>query len=253
MSEQQLTTEQPSEETMSFTDKAAGVFYEPTKVFESIKKSGVKAADWFVPVLVLAIVASVSVYVRFSTPELKYQSMRIAEQSIDKMVAEGKISADQAQLAKQRMESGSSGFEWIGVAGALVATFIFFFLLAAVWFLVGKFALKGDLTYSHAMGIVGLSNWIAVVGVIIGIALSVVLARLDGGLNLGMLTTMNVQSKSYLLMARIDFFTLWSLFIVSVGLATLAGKRVIQSAAWVYGIWIVFTLVSVFLFTGRFA
>ncbi len=253
MSELPVNTEQPPEETMSFTDKAAGVFYEPSKVFESIKKSGVKTADWLMPVLVLAIVASVSVYVRFSTPELRYQSMQIAEQGIDKMVAEGKMSSDQAQVAKQRMEGGSSGFEWIGVGGALIATFIFFFILSAVWFLVGKFALKGELTYSHAMGIVGLSNWIAVVGMIIGIALSVLLARLDGGLNLGMFTPMNVENKGYLLMARVDLFTLWSLFVVSVGLAAFAGKKVIQSAAWVYGIWIVFTLASVYLFTGRFA
>jgi hypothetical protein len=253
MSEQPVNIEQPPEETMSFTDKAAGIFYEPTNVFESIKKSGVKAADWFVPVLLLAVLASVSIYVRFSTPELKYQSMQIAEQSIDKMVANGKMTSDQAQLAKQRIESGSTGFEWIGVAGALVATFIFFFILSAVWFLVGKFALKSEITYSQTMGIVGLSNWIGIVGMIIGIALSVVLARLDGGLNLGMLTSMNAQSKSYLLMARVDLFTLWTLFAVSVGLATFAGKKVIQSAAWVYGIWIVFTLASVFLFTGRFA
>ncbi len=253
MSEQPVNIEQPPEETMSFTDKAAGIFYEPTNVFESIKKSGVKAADWFVPVLLLAVLASVSIYVRFSTPELKYQSMQIAEQSIDKMVANGKMTSDQAQLAKQRIESGSTGFEWIGVAGALVATFIFFFILSAVWFLVGKFALKSEITYSQTMGIVGLSNWIGIVGMIIGIALSVVLARLDGGLNLGMLTSMNAQSKSYLLMARVDLFTLWTLFAVSVGLATFAGKKVIQSAAWVYSIWIVFTLASVFLFTGRFA
>ena len=253
MSEQPVNIEQPPEETMSFTDKAAGIFYEPTNVFESIKKSGVKAADWFVPVLLLAVLASVSIYVRFSTPELKYQSMQIAEQSIDKMVANGKMTSDQAQLAKQRIESGSTGFEWIGVAGALVATFIFFFILSAVWFLGGKFALKSEITYSQTMGIVGLSNWIGIVGMIIGIALSVVLARLDGGLNLGMLTSMNAQSKSYLLMARVDLFTLWTLFAVSVGLATFAGKKVIQSAAWVYGIWIVFTLASVFLFTGRFA
>ena len=236
---------------MSFTDRAAGIFYEPSKVFESLKTSGVNFVDWFVPVLLLAILASVSAYVRLSSPELRYQSMQVAEQGIDKMVSEGKMTADQAQLAKDRMESGGGAFVAIGIVGALVGTFLVFFIVSGVWLLVGKFALKGSMTYTHTMGIVGLANWIAIVGVIIGIVLSVTMARLDGGLHLGMFTTMNVQSKGYLLMAKIDLFTLWGLFVMSVGLATLAGKKLVQSMGWVYGIWIVWTLGSVYLLGGR--
>lgn len=252
MSEQPVTTDQPSEEPMSFMDKAAGIFYEPTNVFQSVRKSGVKFADWFMPVLLVAILSGATVYVHFSMPELRYQSIQMMEQGIDKSVAEGKMSADQAQQAKQRMESGSSTFAIFGVVGAVVVNFIIFFILAGVWFLVGKFALKGEMSYVHSMGIVGLSNWIVAVGLIIGIVLSVVTARLDGGLNLGMLASMDFQSKSYLLLAKLDLFTLWSLFAVTAGLAVLAGKKILQSAIWVYGIWVIWSVGSVFLLGGRF-
>ncbi len=252
MSEQPVTTDQPPEEPMSFIDKAAGIFYEPTEVFKAVKKSGPKFGDWFVPVLLMAILASVSVYVRFSTPDLRYQSMQVAEQGIDKMVSQGKMSADQAQQAKQRMESGSSTFEIFGIIGALVGSFIFFFILAGIWLLVGKFALKGDMSYTHSMGIVGLSTWIGVVGLVIGILLSILMARLDGGLNLGMLTSMDFQSKGYLLLAKVDLFTIWSLFVVTVGLATFTGKKILQSAVWVYGLWVIWSVGSVFLLGGRF-
>lgn len=252
MSEQPVTVDHPPEESMSFMDKAAGIFYEPSRVFESVKKSGVKFADWFVPVLVLSILASVSVYVRFSTPDLRYQSMQVAVQAINKMESEGKLTSEQAQQARQRMESGSGTFEGFGIIGALIGTFIFFFILAGIWLLVGKFALKGAMNYSHAMGIAGLSSWIAAVGVIIGIAMSVTMSRLNAGLNLGMFATMNIQSKGYILLSRIDLFALWGLFVVAVGLAVLAGKKLVQSVIWVYGIWIVWTLVSTFLLGGRF-
>lgn len=253
MSEQPVTVDQPPEESMSFMDKAAGIFYEPTSVFQSVRKSGVKFADWFVPVIVLAILASVNVYVRFSTPDLRYQSIQIAEQGIDKMVAQGKMTQEQAQQAKQRMESGSSSIlEAIGIVGAVVFTFIAFFIVSAAWFLVGKFALKGQITYSHAMGVAGLATWIAAVGVILDIVLSVSMSRLDGGLQLGMLTSMNMSSKGYLLMSKVNLFTLWGLFASAIGLAVLSGKKVFQSAVWVYGIWIVWTVGSVVLLSGRF-
>lgn len=252
MSEQPVTADQPPAEPMSFMDKAAGVFYEPTNVYDSVKKSGVGFADWFVPVLLLAIVASISVYVRFSTPELRYQSVQMMEQGIDQRVAAGKMTAEQAQRAKAALEGSGSTFQVIGIAGGFVATFIIFFIVAGVWWLIGKFALKGSITYVHAMGITGLANWIAVVGGIIGIVMSVTMARLDGGLSLGMLMTMDVTNKGYLLLASLNLFTLWSLFLVSIGLAVFTGKKLLQSGFWIYGIWVVWTLISVFLLGGRF-
>lgn len=252
MSEQPVTTDQPPEEKMSFTDKAAGVFYEPTNVFSSVKKSGVGFADWFVPVILLAILASVTVYVHFNSPELRYQSVQMMEQRIDQRVTEGKMTAEQAQQAKARVENSGSTFQVIGIFGAFVAVFIFFFIGAGIWWLIGKFALKGSITYTQAMGITGLTNWIAAVGMIVAIVMSVTMARLDGGLTLGMLTTMNMADKGYMILTRVNLFTIWSLFAASIGLAVIVGKKTLQAAVWVYGVWIAWTLISVFLLGGMF-
>ncbi len=251
MMEEPVSQQQPpsaesgGQEELSFMDRAAGVFYEPSRVFNSLKSSGVKSSDWLVPVLLLAIFSSISLYVRFSSPDLRFQMLQVQEQAIDKMVSNGKLTADQAQQRKEAIESGSTGFKWIGIFGAFVGALVLFFIIAGIWLLVGKYGLKADMNYTHAMGIVGISEWIVVVGVIVGTVLSVALSRLDGGLQLGLLTQMNMQSKVYMLLSKVDLFTIWSLAVIAIGLGVLSGKRTAQSAVWVFGIWIIWELISV--------
>ncbi len=258
MSEQLNTSAQPpsggpaGQETLSFMDKAAGVFYEPSKVFTSFKTSPVKVADWLVPLALLAIVVGVATYVRFSSPDLRFQIAQQQEQRIDKMVAEGKMPADQAEQAKERMENGSSAVTAIGIFGAMVAIFITFFVAAAVWLLVGKVFLKGSVNYSQMMGIAGLSSWISLVGAILSIVMTVLLSRLDGGLHLGMFMQMDNSNKGYSLLRVADVFSIWNLAATSIGIGTLSGKKGILPTAWVFGIWIVLMLFVVFVLGGMY-
>jgi len=250
--EQPTVLNQPPVEQLSFMDKAAGVFYEPSKVFESFKTSPAKAGDWLVPVLLLAILIGVSTYVRFSSPDLRFQMAQQQEQRFDKMVAQGRMTAEQAQQATERMENGSSVTMAFGVFGAVVATFIIFFAAAAVWLFIGKVILKGNVNYSKMMGVAGISSWIMVVGTILSIVVTVLASRLDGGLHLGMLMQMSTSNKIYSLARSADLFTIWNLTVTSVGVGALSSKKGIQPTIWVFGIWIILVLISVFVLGGMF-
>ena len=240
------------QEPLSLMDKAAGIFYEPTKVFDSLKKFPVKFADWFVPVLLVSLLVGVNVYVRFSSPDLRFQAAAQQGRYFDKMVEQGKMSADQAQQAKDRMENPSTGIVAISVFAGVVVVFIFFFIIALIWFLVGRFALKAEMSYTHAMGIVGVTNWIGVVGVIVATVVMVAMSRLDGGLHLGLLTQMDTESKAYLFMTKADVFSIWTMILIALGLGRFSGKRSAMPYIWVFGLWVVWVLVSVFVLGGRF-
>ncbi len=251
--EDPTSLEQPQVEQLSFMDKAAGVFYEPATVFESVKKAGPKFADWFMPVLVLAIITSIATYVRMTSPDLAFQFQQMQEQRIDKMVANGKMPADQAQQAKDRMSSAAGITAAIGTFSTLVGVFIFFFIAAAITLFIGKVALKApEMTYNHAMVVAGIPSWIGVVGAIIGIVISIMFSRFDGGLHLGMLRQMNTGDKIYQLMANANLFTVWSLLASSIGLAVISGKKTGTAAMWIFGIWVVLVLIGVFILGGLF-
>jgi len=251
--EQPTILEQPPVEQLSFMDKAAGVFYEPSKVFESLKKSGPQFADWFVPVLVLAIITSIATYVRMTSPDLASQFQQMQEQRIDKMVTNGKMTADQAQQAKERMSSASGIAATVGTISTFIGVFIFFFIISAIALLIGKAALKAPaMSYNHAMVISGIPSWIGIVGAIIGIVISVTFSRFDGGLHLGLLRQMNSDDKVYQLMVNVNLFTIWSLLASSIGLAVISGKKTGTALMWVFGIWIVLVLIGVFVLGGLF-
>jgi len=251
VSEQSSSGQQGEQEKLTFLDKAAGVFYEPSRVFASFRTSPVKVADWLVPVLLLAILIGISTYVRFSSPDLRFQMAQQQEQRFDKMVAQGKMTAEQAEQAKERMENGSSTFMSIGIFGAVVATLIIFFAAAGVWVLVGKIILKGNVDYSQMMGVAGLSSWISIVGVILSIVITVLLSRLDGGLHLGMFTQMS-SDKTYSLLRSVDLFTIWNLSATSIGIGALSGRKGLLPAAYVFGIWILIVLIGVFALGGMY-
>jgi len=253
---QSTLPEQPQnpQETRSFVDNAAGIFYEPSRVFEWLKTAGVRVTDWFVPVLFFALLGALSAYVRMSSPELRNQIIRQQEKAIDKMVNEGKMTSDQADQAKTVMEDRFSSGSVVGISAftAFLFVFIVFFILSGIWYLVGRFGMKSSLTYSQAMGIVGIANWILIVGSIVGTAITVATARLDGGLHLGMLSKMSTTDKLYLAMAKVDFFTIWSLIVISIGLARFSNRKTIDAAVWVFGIWILWGILSILVLGGRF-
>lgn len=248
--------EQPENEleTRSFVDNAAGIFYEPSKVFDWFKSAGIKVSDWLVPVLLLALLVALSAYVRVSSPELRSQIIQQQEKAIDKMVNEGKMTPEQAEQAKSIMEDRFSSGSVIGISAfsAFVFIFIVFFIISGIWYMVGRYALKSQLTYSQAMGIVGISNWILIVGSVVGTAITVALARLDGGLHLGLIRQMSTTDKLYLAMAKVDLFTIWSLLIISIGLARFSNRKTSEAAVWVFGLWIVWAILSVFVLGGKF-
>ncbi len=253
MSEQPVTADQPPEEKMSFMDRAAGVFYEPSEVFRSLKNDGVKTIDWLVPLAILAILVSLATYVNFSTPDLRMQFVQMQEQRIEKSVNEGKMTADQAQQARDRMEGSSGMFMAFGILGAIVGISIMFFITAGVWLLVGKYFLKGtSMTYAQAMGIAGTSSWIMAVGTIVGIVIAVMFSRFDGGLHLGLLTQMDNENKVYVLLRNVNLFTLWNLAASANGITVFSGKKGFQSYVWVFGIWAVLVLANTFLLGGIF-
>ncbi len=256
MSEQPTTSEQtPSgepagQENLSFMDKAAGVFYEPSKVFASIKTSPVKVTDWLIPLLILAVVVGVSRYVASSSPDLRFQAAQLMQPRFDKMVTEGKMSAETAQQAKENMENGSPSGTFFGIFTGIAATFIIFFIAAGIWLLIGKI-LKGNVNYSQMMGVAGLASWISIVGAVISIVVTIILSRLDGGLHLGMFTEMS-YNKTYSLLRSADLFSVWNLVVTSIGIGIFTGKKGPMPGVYVFGAWIIIDLIVVFGLSSLF-
>lgn len=249
MSEQPVVPEETPVNPMTFLEKAVGVFYRPSEVVDNLKNSGVKFLDWFAPLLLVLLVAGVTSYVELNAPGLRMQIVQQRVAAIQKAEAQGRISTQQAdqerQMIVENVGTGSSFAVTVRVLTVTVVLVITFFVVAFVWFLVGRFALNSPFDYTKAIAVTGLSNWMVGAGLIVALIISVITSRLDGGLQLGMLVRMSSDSTLYAILSKINLFTIWSLVVVSVGLAVFTGKKRVHAGVWVFGIWILWEIISV--------
>ncbi len=250
MSEQDDSVERPAQKPISQFEKAAGTFYKPSRVFNSITTAGVKFLDWFAPLVLVLLVAGVSSYVQLNTPTLRAQIVQQREEAIEKAESKGEITTQQAdeerQMIADNLTSASAFAVVLRIMTVTVVLLIEFFLMSLVWFLVGRFALNSDFDYAKGLALTGMSYWITGVGLIFAIVIAVLSSRLDGGAHLGMLIPMNSKNLAYSILSRLNLFTIWSLIVISIGIGTLSGKKKLTAAFWVFGIWFVWEAVSIF-------
>lgn len=237
-----------SEEELSHTDKMVGVITAPVETFEKIAKFPPKTVDWFVPVLILCIVISLTQILLMTNPEIALQAKQKQKEAIqknfDEMVAKKQMTQQQADEQMEKIEErmGSMGaityvFQTVGV---FFAVFIFFFILCGIYFLLSKFALKGDGTYASALVADGLVSYIVIIQIIIAALLAFAFGRLMRDTSVASILDMDKSTITGWLLAKIDPLSIWAYSVLSIGLAKMfKSDSMIKYFVMVFGLWII--------------
>lgn len=256
---QETTTPDPvdADLELSHTDKLVGVFTEPGNTFAEMAKFPPKVIDWLIPVILLIVIAALSNFVLMSNPTIKYniiqKQMEQVEKQFDEMVKSGQMTQEQAdtQLERTRefMENQAGAGMIFQVVGIIVVIFIVFFVVSGVFFLVIKFGLKGEGTYSSAMVGYGLPFYISIVQLILIVIISWVMDRYLTGTSVAAFLDMDVQASfAAMLLSKVDPFSIWFYAVISIGFAKMF--KSISTAKYmltVFGMWIGFSIVLYFL------
>ncbi len=241
-----------SEEELSHTDKMVGVFVEPASTFEETSKFAPKAIDWLIPIVLVILVAILTNYVMMSNPAIKQQiidnQMEMVRTNLQSAVDAGQMTPQQAEdqqsAIRDRIEQQMSSGMWINIIVILIATFLFFFILAAVYLLIAKVFLKGDGNYSSAMVAYGLSNYILIVQLIIMIVLAFATTSVVEGTSIALLIDVDRQSIGGYLLTKIDPLKIWFYAVLAIALAKMfKAKSSKMYFVWVFGLWIGFSII----------
>ncbi len=231
---------------MPLIDKLTGVFTAPAEVFENLVKSKPKTIDWIVPIVILIVLAILSNFLKFNNEQIRDSLVAFQEQRIDKLVEEGKMTEEQAEIAKERIETFGEVQKIFSVVGVLIDIPVIFLIVTLVYFLLGKLFLKGDVDFMTIFSIYSLSSLIGSVGVIV----STILAFLTGSFfaSASPAIFMEVSTeKTYILASKFEVFTLWQLAVFAVGMAKAFNKEYISAFAVVFGAWAVWVVLSLFV------
>lgn len=255
--EDTLQPQEPKQENeeLSHTDKIVGVISEPSNLFSKLVFLPTKATDWILPLLALIVVAIVSTFIYMSNPEIKYQMQQEQEKAMreqfDKMVESGQMSREQAdeQMEQSAQFVNNPMFMYlIPSISVFVIMLLWFFIFTTLAFLLAKFALKGDGSYSQAMTAMGLPLYISVLGSIILVIAGMLMGKMLTGLNPATLMGMDLKTLPGFLLSRLDLFTIWFYVVVGISFAKMfksdnVKKYVITSlAAWLIFMFIIFGL-----------
>lgn len=255
--EDTLQTEQQNQEfeELSHTDKIVGVISEPSGLFSKLVFLPTKATDWILPLLALIVVAIVSTFIYLSNPEIKYQMQQEQEKAMreqfDKMVESGQMTREQAdeQIEQATQFVSNPMFMYlIPSISVFVIMLLWFFVFTTVAFLLAKFALKGDGSYSHAMTAMGLPLYITVLQSILLVIVGMLMGKMLTGLNPATLMGMDLKTLPGFLLSRLDVFSIWFYVVVGIAFAKMfksdnVKKYIITSlAAWLIFMFVIFGL-----------
>lgn len=243
---------EPDQEELSHSDKMVGVFTNPVQTFEQMSKFPPRVIDWFLPVSILIVMVILSSVIQMSNPEISYQikqkKFAELEKTMNEMVEKGQLSREMAdeQIEKNREMidrlSGGLG-TLITSVSTIFGVFIVFFIMAGIFFLFSKFALKGEGNYQSALSAYGLSFYISTLGSIIITILTLFLGRIFSDTSVAAFMGMDKSTIVGLLLSKLDIFSIWVLSVVSIGLAKMFHSRSMgKYFAMIFGLWILWGL-----------
>ncbi len=246
MSEEQINEILGKDNRLSFSDKFSGIFTEPAATFEKIKKTSAHYSDWLLPVLIFVFVAALVNYMALTNPVIKMKieekQMQKIEKNFAELVENGNMTQEQAdeQLNKIRdnIENQLETGKYIQALSLLVVTFVFFFVLSGFYYLVVRFGLKGEGTYSEIMTAYGLPYYVLALQFIF--VLIYMFVTQSPAENLSVATLLNYDKNDYagILLNKLDVFSIWFYYLISVGFSKMFGTELKKTVATIFGIWI---------------
>ena len=246
MSQEKIDEILQKDERPSFIDLFSGIFTEPGKTFEKIKQTSPHFTDWFFPIVLFVIIAALANFISMSDPvismKIQEKQMERVEKSLAELVEQGNMTEEQMneqlETIRENIEKQMQTGKYIQALSLLIVSFVFFFILSGFYYLVVRFALKGNGTYSAAMSAFGLPYYIyALQFLVVLIYIFLTQNPVD---NLSVATLIGYDKSTYLgiLLDKLEFFSIWFYAVVSIGFAKLFELETKKVMITIFSIWI---------------
>jgi hypothetical protein len=249
---EQLNNSEPeeSQEELSHSDKMFGVLTEPSKTFDNIAKFPPRTKDWFIPVLILFLLAALIQRITLMNEEIYFEVIQEQTKEIEKQVESGELSREEADGRIEATKTFISGpIGWITTfISMLFVGFIFFFIVVTFYFLMIKLVIKDEGKYTSAMVATGLSMYIGIIQVLLAGIFTLILEMQVKDTSLAAFLDMDRLTISGWLLAKVNPISIWYYMVLSIGLAKMfKSENTIKYYVLVFVSWIVVSLILFFL------
>jgi hypothetical protein len=227
--EQIIPSVQPEEKPMGGASKVINIFFEPKKVFESLKIK----PTWLIPFLIAALIGIGFFY---------YTYPLMMKQQVEKIRENEKIPDEQKQMIIEKMTERNHPPLWQLPFAPVGALFVFA-ILSAVLFFVFNVLLGGDSTFRLVFSVYAYSSLIAIPSMIVKFPL--IMIKKDIGVQTSLALLLSADSKDtflYRILSGFDIFTLWQVILLSVGMGVLYKYTTKKAFTVVFVLWVLLIL-----------
>ena len=227
--EQTIPSAHPEEKPMGGASKIMNTFFEPRKVFESLKIK----PTWLVPFIIAALLGIGFFY---------YTYPFIMAQQVEKIQENERIPEEQKERIIERMTERDHPPIW-QLSFAPIGTLLSFVVVAAALFFVFNVLLGGDSNYRRVLSVYSYSSLIAIPAMIVKFPLIMMKENLNVQTSLALLLSPNTKdSFLYRVFSSFDIFTIWQVILVSMGLGVIYKYATKKAFTAVFILWIIWIL-----------
>jgi hypothetical protein len=240
--EQVIPTIPPEEKPMGGASKILNIFFEPKRVFESLKIK----PTWLVPFIIVALLG-----IGFFYSTYPY----IMNQQVERIKDNDKIPEEQKQVIVDKMTEKAHPPVW-QLFLAPLGTIVVLVVVAGILFFVFNVILGGDSSFRRVFSVYCYSSLIGVPAMIVKYPL--IMLKKDLNVQTSLALLLSAESKNsffYSFLSSFDIFTIWQLILVSMGMGILykyGTKKAFTSVCILWIIWIVAKSGLSSLFGGMF-
>lgn len=241
--EEVASSVQQEEKTMGGASKVINIFFEPRKVFESLKIK----PTWLVPFIVVTLLG-ISFYY-FAYPMIMHDQ-------IAKIEANERIPEPQKETIIAKMQESQHPPLWqLGLTP--VGVLVYLVVASAVLFFVFNVILGGDSTFRRAFSVYCYSGLVGIPATIVKLPLTLVKKSTDVQTSLAIILSPDAKETFlYKIFSSFDIFTIWQVILVSLGLGVLykySTKKAFTAVLVLWLIWIFLKSGLSTLFGGAFS
>lgn len=214
------------EKTMGGASKVINIFFEPKKVFESLKIK----PTWLVPFIIVALLGIGFYY--FAYP-------MIMSEQIAKIEANERIPAEQKEVIIERMQESDHPPVWqLGIS--VIGVLIYFTIASAILFFAFNVLLGGDSTFRKVFSVYFYSALVGIPATIVKLPLTLVKKSADVQTSLALMLSPDVKETFlYKVFSSFDIFVIWQVILVSMGMAVIYKFTSKKSYTTVFVLWII--------------
>ncbi len=218
--------------------KLMNIVASPGEVFDEIRTAPSSAANWLLPLVLMALFGIISSCVMFSQPTIQQQIREQQEKAFDKQVAAGKMTRQQADDAAAMMEKfrGPALMMAFGSIAVTVGTLVHVLWWGFLLWLLARFGFHTPWGYGKMLELAGLPVVITALGAVVALLLGVIMGKMFAAVSLGLLVKdFDVTSKAHAALGAVNLFYLWQYSVMALGLARFTRGSTAKAFILVFG------------------